>query len=221
MHPISIQNLGIIDYREALKLQEEKCKHVISGDCPQTLILCEHPPVITHGKGADHTSLLSDSKVLKDNGLEVVKVGRGGDFTYHGPGQLIAYPIIDLRTKKRDVGWYMRGLEECVIRLLEVYGIPAFRISGRTGVFVDPKPDSSAEFAKICSLGVRLSRWCSYHGLALYLTDQSAGFQHLYPCGYTDTTTVSMEQHGASVARERLEMEFVKIFCEVFGFFVA
>ena len=217
--PIQIIALGTIGYEEALEIQHEIHADVQKGMRPQTLILWEHQPVITHGKSAATESLLSEHETLTEAGISLVKTGRGGDFTYHGPGQLIAYPIIDLRTRKRDVAWYMRGLEEVVLRTLSLYEVKGHRIEGRTGVFVDLSKNIHPERKqKICSIGVRISRWCTLHGLALYISDQSRGFSHLHPCGYPDIDVASLEDFGINCDRKELEKNFLESFCDVFRF---
>ncbi|MCI5065844.1 lipoyl(octanoyl) transferase LipB [bacterium] len=211
-----------LEYGEALELQHQWCSEIQAGNRPQTLLLCEHPPVITYGKSASPKSLLSSKETLSEEGIALCQIGRGGDFTYHGPGQLIAYPLLDLRTRKRDVGWYMRGLEQAVIQTLAPYTDRAVRIPDRTGVFLSAAPTQKGEatprYQKICSIGVRFSRWCSTHGLALYLTDQSHGFRHLLPCGYEDIDVVSCEDLEEIPRRTDLERELIEQFCHVFHY---
>ncbi len=217
--PLQIIHLGCIEYGEALEVQQDLHSAVQRSEQPQTLLICERPPVITHGKSAATESLLSNAEALADANIPVVKAGRGGDFTYHGPGQLVAYPILDLRTRKRDVAWYMRSLEEVVIRTLARYGITGYRIEGRTGVFVHtPENLDRDRKKKICSIGVRISRWCTLHGLAVYASDQSSGFRHLRPCGYPDIDVASLEDFGINCNRMELEKYFLESFCEVFSF---
>jgi lipoyl(octanoyl) transferase len=187
---IEIIELGLKPYSEVWALQKERQRALIDGRAGELLIVCEHAPVITLGKSANESNLLRSRKELARLGVEVYQVERGGDVTYHGPGQLVAYPIFDLRNRKQDVGWYMRTLEEVIIESLKHFEIDGFSIKGKTGVWTG-KPEAPR---KIASLGVKLSRWCSMHGLSINVRNCSPGFSLIRPCGFESSVMTSMEQ---------------------------
>jgi len=196
--------LGRIAYKEAWDLQRELQQAVIAEKSPEHLLLCEHPPTITIGKSAKDGHVLASDEQLAKLGVELFQVERGGDVTYHGPGQLVGYPIMDLRLRRRDVGWYMRQLEEVVIRLISNCGLTGSRIEGKTGVWI-ARSSQTTHARKLCSLGVRISRWVTMHGFAINVGSVpgefalESGFGLINPCGLGD---VDM----SSVARELLEM---------------
>lgn len=170
---------GLIPYRDALEFQREMHAKRLSGDIPDTLILLEHPPVYTFGKNSDHSNLLDP----KD--AEVIQSDRGGDITWHGPGQLVGYPIINLEDHRKSVSWYMRNLEAVIIRTLQDFEIEGDRIKGMTGVWVGNQ--------KICAMGVRLSRWVTMHGFALNVRPNMSYFDGMIPCGIKGKGVVSMK----------------------------
>lgn len=196
---IKVLDLGTAKFQDVWAKQQSIQRALIeeAADAQETLILCEHPPVITYGKSARHTSLKVDIKDLNNkNNIDVIAIERGGDYTYHGFGQIVAYPLIDLRKRKRDVGWYLRILEECVIETLKYFKISAIRDVGRTGVWIKDNQDSTR---KISSLGVRMSRWCTMHGLSLNVLKSSEdGFKFIEPCGLTGVEVTSMESTTAT-----------------------
>lgn len=168
------------------------------------MILCSHPPVITCG-----TSTERDHIKLPE--IASIKVERGGSVTYHGPEQLIAYPILNLHNFKSDVGWYMRSLEEVVIQTLHSFNLKAMRIIGCTGVWTAPRQ-------KIAFIGVKLSRWCSFHGLSINLYRCRDRFSAILPCGFSDIEITSLEEQTGSYTERRLiEAAFVDAFLKVFG----
>jgi lipoyl(octanoyl) transferase len=172
--------------------------------------------VYTLGKSGSIDNLLIDEDRLKQIGAEYVPINRGGDITYHGPGQLVVYPILDLEQFKTDIGWYMRSLEEVIIRLLAYYGIKGERYSGFTGVWLDP--DSEEKARKICAMGVRTSRWVSMHGIAFNINPDLNMFNNIVPCGLTDKKVTSMEHEGIqTIDHLTIEKQFVTLFGEVFG----
>jgi lipoate-protein ligase B len=202
-----IRDLGLIDYDAAWALQKERQRGLIDSTSDEVLFICEHPPVITLGNGANVENLLASEESLAARGISVRRVERGGDVTFHGPGQLVAYPIVDLRRRKTDVGWYMRLLESCIITALKACNIQATQIAGKTGVWVlDDSAPGAVGGRKIASIGVRLSRWCTMHGLALYLTPQLQGFNQINPCGMPGIEVTSVEQLGGSPALARAEL---------------
>jgi lipoate-protein ligase B len=174
-------DLGLIPYREAWRIQEEIHAQVLAGD-EEALLLLEHTPVITFGRRvADaQRNLLASTDVLGRIGVEVVESDRGGDITYHGPGQLVAYPIVRLIDHRLSVGAYVRRLEDVVIATLEEYGIEAFKDDSAIGVWV---PTAAGASAKICALGVRIKRGVTLHGIALNLTTELSHFGLINPCG--------------------------------------
>lgn len=203
------------------------------GEGEETLILCEHDPVITIGRSAKAGNLTASPERLAGLGIEAIEIERGGDITYHGPGQLVAYPLLDLNNHRRDVGWYLRLLEDVVIDTLQAFGITGLRYPGRTGVWTQV-PENVINFGllgpsvapahaerprKIASLGVRLSRWCTLHGLALNVLDCRSGFQCINPCGFTDIDMTSMaaerlgERFEVAAVAEVLRDRFQERFC--------
>jgi len=196
--PLRVDDLGPIPYRRAWELQRSAQQSLISGSGCPTLFLCEHPPVITLGRRGARDAVRAPQNQLDSLGIEVIESDRGGDATWHGPGQLVAYPILNLSRLKRDVGWYMRSLEECVIRTIARWGISSFRIPGKTGVWTgDPESDINQPPSKIAALGVRISRWCTLHGLSLNVTDCRWGFALIHPCGMPNVTVTSLEEELA------------------------
>lgn len=189
-----IKDLEEIPYKSAWLLQQKLQDALIAGCGDDTLLLCQHPQVITLGRGADEGNILLDRDQLATLGVEVHNIERGGDVTWHGPGQLVCYPIIDLRKKKKDVAWYVRQLEEVIIRSLKQFRISAFRISGKTGVWTG---DSSHRPRKIAAAGVRISRWCTMHGFSLNINNCQQGFSMIHPCGLRDIMVTSIEEENA------------------------
>ena len=208
-HSVFVCNLGLVPYEPAWRLQQKLQRELLEGSGQETLLLCEHKPVITLGAGASEMNLLVDRAELQRLGIEVFKVERGGDITWHGPGQLVAYPILNLAKRRKDVGWYMRSLEEAVIRTLWDFGLQGRRVSGRTGVWIDDRH-------KIASLGVRISRWCTMHGLALNVCCGREGFSLINPCGLRDVQTVAMKDYGCAANVKTVSAVFQKAFEEIF-----
>ncbi len=212
--------LGRVDYEPALALQGRLRARRIAGETADTLLLLEHPPVLTLGRGADAANVLASEESLRALGIRVHRIGRGGDVTYHGPGQLVGYPILDLRERGRDVHKYLRDLEEVFIRWLarrgegeEGGGIPAGRVPGATGVWVDGK--------KITAIGVGVRRWVTLHGFAFNVNPDLSRFDLIRPCGFEAERVTSVERLTAAgsppPSLERLAGEIVEVFAEVFG----
>ncbi|MBM3213280.1 lipoyl(octanoyl) transferase LipB, partial [Candidatus Poribacteria bacterium] len=151
--------LGVVDYQQAYELQKELVGKHIEGKGENALILLQHNPVITIGRGGDKKNILVSEKYLESTGIKLYEIDRGGDVTYHGPGQLTGYPIIDLKLFKKDIYWYLRQLEEVIIKVLAEYGIIGKRVEGYTGVWVNDE--------KICAIGIAVRHWITYHGFAL------------------------------------------------------
>lgn len=206
-----LRELGTVSYGEALALQQELASARKQGSVPDHLLLLEHPHVITMGRNGHEENLLASEEVLARTGIQYFPTDRGGDVTYHGPGQLVGYPILDLREWKRDVGAYVRGIEQTIIDTLAEYGIEAGRIPKLTGVWVDGR--------KIAAIGVHLSRWVTSHGFALNVNTDLSYFQYIVPCGLTLPVT-SMAALGVRATREevgrRLAAHFARNFeCEL------
>lgn len=216
--------MGIIDYQVAWdfqtavhqKLISEKRDNPHGNRSPHTLILCEHPHVYTLGKSGTEQHLMADQSMLHQIEARFYKINRGGDITYHGPGQLVAYPILDLDRVFTDVHRYVRSLEEVIIRLLEDYGIKGGREPQYTGVWLD---EGTSKARKICAIGVHLSRWVSLHGLALNVNTNLDYFNHIIPCGIQDPgkTVCSIQSEiGRSVEMDEIKERFIRYFLEIF-----
>ena len=207
---LQIRRLGLIDYAGAVALQEDLVRDRISGSIPDTLLLLEHPPVITQGTGTHSENLLTSESGLIAAGIALHSTNRGGDITYHGPGQLISYPILNLLDHQPDVHWYVRSLEEVLIRLLAAYNLPGERVAGRTGVWVRGK--------KIAAIGVHVKRWVTSHGFALNVHPDLAHFGHIIPCGIADAGVTSMAACGVGAEMGDVMSQVVGHFQQVFGF---
>ena len=190
---LEVRDLGLVRYVEALAIQKELVEQRKQGLIPDQLLIVEHPHVITLGRNGHRENLLSSEEVLRRAGIEFHSSDRGGDITYHGPGQIVGYPIVDLREWKRDVVAYVRTLELAMMNALAEFGIEAGRLAGCTGVWVNG--------AKVAAIGVHISRWVTSHGFALNHTTDLKYFQYIVPCGITKPVT-SMEELGSRARRE-------------------
>ena len=186
LRKLNIVNLGIVDYREAHQLQKRLLQEHIEGRGSDTLLLLQHYPVITIGRSGSRSNILLTESALAAAGIEVCEIERGGDVTYHGPGQLTGYPIINLQHFRKDVHWYLRQLEEVIIRVLTGYGITGERVEGYTGVWVGNE--------KIAAIGISVRRWITYHGFALNVCPDMSHFGMIRPCGITDKGVTSLER---------------------------
>jgi lipoyl(octanoyl) transferase len=209
MGTISVVELGRMEYRECWEIQKRAFRLRGSGAVGDLLLLTEHNHVYTLGKGADENHLLAGSAELASMGADVVLTDRGGDITYHGPGQIVGYPILDLRGYVPDLHRYLRDLEEVVIRVLGRLGIAARRIAGYTGVWVAND--------KICAIGVHASRWITMHGFALNVGTDLSMFGRIIPCGIFEKGVTSIEQVTGSPQRIEaitplIEQEFGTVF---------
>ena len=175
----NILDLGLSDYKETWKLQKQLQSKRILGEIEDHLLLVEHPPVFTLGKNASKEHIINDL-----NGVSVVQTDRGGKITFHGPGQLVGYPILDLKYYKRSITWYMRELEQLVIDVLGEYDINASRKKGLTGIWVEDK--------KIAALGVRISKWVTMHGFSLNINPDLNYYEYIIPCGIREYGVTSM-----------------------------
>ena len=202
---ILIQDLGFKKYKSVLSYQKRLQKQRIAGNTQDTLILVEHEPVYTLGKNANKHHLLQS----RDKSVEVHKIERGGDVTFHGPGQLVGYPILDLRNYKKSVSWYMRTLEELTIRVLKEFDIKGSRIKGLTGVWVENK--------KIAAQGVRISRWVTMHGFSINVCPQLSYYDGIIPCGIFDYDVTSMEEClNKKLSVKKIKNSVSEIFLELF-----
>ncbi len=184
---LEIYDLGRIGFVKALELQRHYHKRVIEGSQEDLLLACSHDPIITRGTSTLDEHLYKSAAELEALGSPVVQVERGGSVTYHGPEQAILYPIINLHHHRTDVGWYMRSLEETIIRTLADYGISGIRIPGKTGVWID-------ESSKIAFSGVRISRWCTLHGLSVNVLPCAERFATINPCGLGEIRVISIAE---------------------------
>lgn len=204
-----ILDLGLIDYEEAFKIQRELVAKRALGEIEDSFLILEHPPVFTIGRSGSRANLLFDEKTLNERGIRVLDVDRGGDITFHGPGQLVVYSIIDLKNRARDLHKYLRDLEEVAISFLKRYGVAARRIEGATGVWVGN--------AKIASIGVAARDWITYHGLGININTDTKYFSMINPCGMKDVRVASLREIlGRAVpmyeAKKNLMAEFERVF---------
>jgi lipoyl(octanoyl) transferase len=207
MRKCQVRELGRMGYGPALELQQELIAARKQGTAPDHLLLLEHPHVITLGRNGHLENLLASAEIMERAGISYFPTDRGGDVTYHGPGQLVAYPILDLREWHRDVGAFVRAVEQTIIDTLADYGIEAGRIPTLTGVWVDGR--------KIAAIGVHISRWVTSHGLALNVSTDLSYFQYIVPCGLTKPVT-SMAQLGVRVTLEEVSRNLAAHFGRVF-----
>lgn len=212
---ISFERLpGLIPYGDAFEMQRARRDAVERGEAPDTVFLLEHAPVITLGRKADAAHVLASPEELEDLGIALCPSDRGGDVTYHGPGQIVAYPILDLRRRRCSVQGYLRSLEEALLRLLAGYDIPAERMEGHTGVWVGEE--------KIAAVGVGIRQWVTFHGLALNVAPDWGHWSLIVPCGIRDRGLTSMERllgHVPPMAEvmDRFERAFLDVFSEEAG----
>src|SRR5713101_5011443 len=208
MNACSIVDLGLIAYAEAWELQKRVVAARKAGAIEDVLLFCEHPHVITLGRSGNRANLLAGESVLRQKGVEFFETSRGGDITYHGPGQIVGYPILNLGAIRRDVVWYVRTLEEAMIRATADLGIAARREPGKTGIWVDAdevadrsKRDSSLALGmtdqraeKLAAIGVHISRWVTSHGFAYNVATDLRYFELIVPCGIADKRATSLEK---------------------------
>ena len=186
MENIVLIETSLSEYREIWKLQKKLFNRVNKQRNLNYLIFAEHKPIITIGKSGNKAHLLTDPNKLKAKSIEVVEVDRGGDITFHGPGQIVGYPIINLMNFKPDIHWYLRSIEQVILDTLTNIGISANRIQGLTGIWVEDK--------KICALGVKITRWVTMHGFALNVSTNLDYFQHIIPCGLKNRGVTSISE---------------------------
>ena len=208
---LEVRDLGLIPYAEALALQSDLVGRRRRGDIPDQLLLLQHPHVITLGTGSSRAHVLADESRRRELGIDLVDVGRGGDVTYHGPGQLVGYPILDLKPDRKDVHRYLRDLETVLVRTLAEMGIRGEPVPDLTGVWVEGR--------KIAAIGVRISSgWITSHGFALNVSNDLSYFDTIVPCGIQDVSVTSVSQElGRNVGVSELVGGVTQAFSEVFG----
>jgi len=202
-----LRDLGRMRYAEALDIQKDLVARRKAGEIPDQLLVVEHPHVLTLGRNGHLENVLASEDVLRRAGIEFHHTDRGGDITYHGPGQIVGYPIFDLREWKRDVVAYVRAVEQAIIDAIAQFGVQAVRIPGLTGVWVDGK--------KIAAIGVHISRWVTSHGFALNHTTDLSYFQYIVPCGLTKPVT-SLRELGVEASREEVVAALARAFAAQF-----
>ena len=201
------RDLGRMGYQDAYALQRELVSRRKAGEIPDQLLFVEHPPVITLGRNARESNILFSREALLAAGVEVHETDRGGDVTYHGPGQIVGYPIFDLREWKRDVGAYVRAVEQTIIEAIGEFGFDGERVPGATGVWVGP--------AKVAAIGVHLSRWVTSNGFALNVQTNLDHFKLIVPCGLTKPVT-SLRALGCGASLDDVKESLLAAFAEVF-----
>ena len=217
MSVLSIVDLGLIAYAEAWEVQKRVVAARTAGAIEDVLLFCEHAHVITLGRSGNRTNLLASENVLRQKGVEYFETTRGGDITYHGPGQIVGYPILNLGAIRRDVVWYVRSLEEAMIRATSEMGIGATRVPGKTGIWVGQQ---GAE-EKLAAIGVHISRWVTSHGFAYNVATDLRYFELIVPCGIADRKATSLEKLlGRSVSLREIKPLLANHLGEVFGFTV-
>lgn len=208
-------DLGILPYAPACELQHSLVEARKARAIPDMLLLCEHPHVITLGRNAKRQNLLAGNQLLGEMNAELNSTNRGGDITYHGPGQIVGYPILDLNEHRRDVRWYVGQLEEVMIRTTADFGIAAHRVEGQHGAWIDGPSGEE----KLGAIGVHLSRWVTSHGFAYNVSTDLRYFDLIVPCGIADKRVTSLERAlGRHVAIEEVRDRTIAHFAAVFGF---
>ena len=210
MASLLVADLGVMPYAAALELQRDVARRVISSEIAEdVLLLVEHPPVVTLGRASREGHLLASPELLRARGVELYEVERGGDVTFHGPGQLVGYPILDLKRHRQDLHWYLRQVEETLIRTLAAHSIVADRQAGQTGVWTGGR--------KIASIGVHAREWVTWHGFALNVSTDLSWFDLMVPCGIAGVTMTSIEREtGESVTLPAVADRVITSFSDVF-----
>ena len=216
MPPLLITDLGLIAWSDAYALQQRIVAARKAGAIDDVLLFCEHPHVLTLGRNASQKNLLASEHVLRQKNVELRETNRGGDITYHGPGQIVGYPILNLDPIRRDVHWYVRTLEEAMIRASADFGITTYRIPGKTGIWVQPPGNIPEE--KLAAIGVHISRWVTSHGFAFNVSTDLRYFDLIIPCGIADRKATSLEKLlHRSVPLDEAKPRLVHHFSELFS----
>lgn len=204
-------NLGLIDYKEAWDLQKETFELRVNNKIPDIIYLLEHPNTYTFGKSADHKNLIGSEEYLSANKISVYDIDRGGDITYHGPGQIVGYPIINLEEWQQDTHKYLRALEEIIIKTCAEYGIDSARIPKYTGVWVEDR--------KIAAIGIKVTRWITMHGFAFNINTDLSFFSGIIPCGISDKEVTSVKKElNKDISIDETKAKLVGNFKDVFGY---
>lgn len=211
------QDLGRMGWAQAFAIQQELVARRKTGEVRDQFLIVEHPHVVTLGRNGHEENLLASPEVLTRTGIEFHRTDRGGDVTYHGPGQIVGYPILDLRDWKRDVGAYVRAIEQMLIDALADFAIPAAPIPGMTGVWTTSPGEQGGQPAKIAAIGVHISRWVTSHGFALNHNTDLQYFQYIVPCGLSKPVT-SMRALGVDAPRDVVVARLRRHFENIFGF---
>ena len=222
---IVVKDLGVLSYEDSWELQKTIFENIISqkiknrtlkkkNKTDNYLLIVEHKPIFTIGKSGDASNLLLDSKQLKSKNIEFKKINRGGDITFHGSGQVVGYPILDLDNFFTDIGQYLRTLEEVIIAAIGFFGLKGYRINGETGVWVKDKLNSDK---KICAFGIKASRWVTMHGFALNVNTDLKYFDYIVPCGISDKGVTSLEETlnkkiTTKMVKQKIYENFARLF---------
>ncbi|HXJ13559.1 MAG TPA: lipoyl(octanoyl) transferase LipB [Candidatus Limnocylindrales bacterium] len=209
-------DLGLLSWSDAYALQERIVAARKAGAIDDVLLFCEHPHVLTLGRSASQKNLLASENVLRQKNVELRETNRGGDVTYHGPGQIVGYPILNLDSIRRDIHWYVRTLEEAMIRASADFGISAYRIPGKTGIWVQPPGNIPEE--KLAAIGVHISRWVTSHGFAFNVSTDLRYFDLIIPCGIPDRKATSLEKLlHRTVALDEVKSRLIHHLSELFS----
>ncbi|MEW6005636.1 MAG: lipoyl(octanoyl) transferase LipB [Stygiobacter sp.] len=204
-------NLGFIDYKDAWDLQKAIFENRMNNNIDDVFLLLEHPHTYTLGKVADKKNLLFNEEQLSKNKISVYEIDRGGDITYHGPGQIVGYPIIDLKNWKQDTHEYLRSLEQVIINVCSEYGIQTERKANYTGVWIDER--------KIAAIGIKISRWVTMHGFAFNINTNLDYFNGIIPCGIKDKEVTSLEiELGETISIDEVKQKLLNQFKEIFNY---
>lgn len=182
---MNVEDWGLIDFNDAWRRQRELTDAILHHDHPDTLVFCQHPPVITLGRNTQQGSILASTELLASMGVDVIEINRGGEATIHNPGQLVGYPIFNLQRTNPDLHWFLRTIEQCIIDALAELGLASERVEALTGVWID-------EQRKICAIGIHCSRWVTSHGFALNVCNSLDLFSAIVPCGITERGVTSI-----------------------------
>ena len=211
MMKLNLLTLGKRDYYEMLELQEKLFKKRQDNEIEDTIILVEHNPVLTLGRSADRHNIIASDEKLESEGIDVVKIGRGGDVTYHGPGQIVGYPIINIRDKKMGVKDFVYNIEETIIDVCSKYGLDSYRDDINNGVWIDNK--------KVTAVGFKVKKWVTMHGFAFNVNTDLEHFKYIVPCGIEGREATSLEAElGKKMDIEKVKEEVLKSFCKVFNY---
>ncbi|MCX8050575.1 MAG: lipoyl(octanoyl) transferase LipB [Chlorobi bacterium] len=208
---IAVERWGLIEYVAAWERQRRYVQEIQRGERCSTLVLCEHPAVITIGRAGSAANVLCTDEELSRRGIQLVETDRGGDVTLHNPGQLVGYPIFDLTAFRQDLHWFVRQIERCIIGAIARWGIHGEQVEGLTGVWVEQQ-------RKICAIGIRCSRWVTSHGFALNVVNDLSQFECIVPCGIRDRDVTSMERElGTKIALDDVAHAVAEEFIAAFS----